>query len=731
MPLDQAFRLSSILLAASAFAGLTLASSLSALVLLLGAFALLISLFHVLQISRPKRILPVMHLSSHIWNHLLVLSFVYFWIDLLWISQDLLPAGVHFLIALMVNKLFNLHQRRDFLHLYAISLMAVLASATLTSDLWYATVFLVYLLTAVWTLLLYHLTQETSEEFSSPTSPEPAIHRMRYPTGAPTRITMRFFWTTNGMAVGAFCLTLSIFFALPRIGVGFFQKNRGDTLRTSGFSENVDLGVIGAVKQDPSIVMRVETPEEPAPRTEKLYLRGIAYDRYNGRSWNHSFPQRRMAGEISPGTFKISGGPARKPGAPSLRQDILLEALDTSVLFGVPFPDLIAGEFLSVQADVMGAAYLSFPPTSRFQYTVYSRDTQVASDDRLAASFSYPNFIREHFLQVPALSPRIGELAREVTGRATNPFEMVVAIKQHLLKDYQYSLDVGAARPARPLEEFLFARKTGYCEHYATAMVVLLRSVGIPSRLVTGFLATEWNGYGNYYTVRQKDAHAWVEVFFPRSGWITMDPTPPIMESTSDVWGKSFVLMLDSLQLRWDRLIVQYSSHDQMAMVRGLRETSEHFRDNIIGSLAPILNPLFEGASRMLAFIRQANVPQLGVMLSVIVLGITLFVLLLLKFPWKLFQVGKLHTNQQTAAVQIYDRMLRLAKSRGVRKTPSTAPIEFVELIGKDWQVATSMVRELTDLYCRVRFGKAALSQEDILNANRLLAMLSTLPRTT
>ena len=90
---------------------------------------------------------------------------------------------------------------------------------------------------------------------------------------------------------------------------------------------------------------------------------------------------------------------------------------------------------------------------------------------------------------------------------------------------YQYTLDVGGHRSDSPLDDFLFTRKTGYCEHYATAMVILLRTLGVPARLVTGYFASEWNNFGHYYAIRQQDAHAWVEVWFPRSGWITFDPT--------------------------------------------------------------------------------------------------------------------------------------------------------------------------------------------------------------
>src|SRR5262249_4618376 len=160
-------------------------------------------------------------------------------------------------------------------------------------------------------------------------------------------------------------------------------------------------------------------------------------------------------------------------------------------------------------------------------------------------------------------------------------------------------------------------RKAGYCEHYATAMVILLRTVGIPARLVTGFLATEWNEFGGYYTVRQQDAHAWVEVYFPRSGWVTMDPTPtvstPVFTSRWDVLRR----LSESFRLQWDRLFVRYSVGDQLAIVQGIRRGGDFLRDQIGDLVSSILAPLRQS---MIAFtlgmrVEQWLLPFLGLLL--------------------------------------------------------------------------------------------------------------------
>ena len=309
MPFDQAFALSSVLLATTAFSGLVLAQSVPLWLALPTAIILIISLLHAGGVLFVRRAMAQVTVSPTLWNVLLIGAFVILLIDLTVVSRDLLPAGIHFLVVLLGIKLLTLQQRRDYRHLYAISLMAILASAALTTDAWYVPIFLLYLLAAVWTLLLYHLTQETGETPAVVTpSSTAACH-----TTFPSRITHRFFWLTNGTAVLTVALTLAIFFLIPRIGAGVLQKTSGEALRTTGFSDRVDLGTIGSVKQDPQIVMRVELPDQPAVEKDRLYLRGLAYDQYNGRSWSHSGTRRRSLSLVADGTFLARPAGSRPP----------------------------------------------------------------------------------------------------------------------------------------------------------------------------------------------------------------------------------------------------------------------------------------------------------------------------------------------------------------------------------------------------------------------------------
>ena len=725
MPFEQAFALSSVLLATIAFSGLVFSQSVSLWLAFPTAIILMISMLHAGGVLFVRRAMAQVTVSPTLWNVLLMGSFVILLIDLTVISRDLLPAGIHFLVVLLDIKLLTLQQRRDYRHLYAISLMAILAAAALTTDAWYVPVFLLYLLTAVWTLLLYHLTQETGETTAVVTPSSTAACLMT----SPGRITHRFFWLTNGTAVLTITLTLAIFFLIPRIGAGVLQKTSGEALRTTGFSDRVDLGTIGSVKQDPQIVMRIELPDQPAVEKDRLYLRGLAYDQYNGQSWSHSGTRRRSLNLVADGTFFTRPAGSRLPDSQSIpiRQDILLETLDTAVLFAAPFAELVSGEFLTVQADAMSGLHLPFPPSSRIRYSVTSQAPRLVADERIASILAYPDSIRSHYLQVPVGSEQVAGLAYRVSQQATTPFERTLAIQQHLLENYRYSLEADTTTLSHPLEEFLFTRKTGYCEHYATAMVVMLRAVGIPARLVTGFLATEWNEYGSYFTVRQRDAHAWVEVYFPHSGWITMDPTPTVSAAVITTRWEPLSQLGESLRLKWDRLFVHYSAKDQLAVVHGVREGSDALRERVSRWVSLLSAPISQVLSRLTHMVRTFHPGMLGLVTGVIVVGLALL-LLILRDRIGLWATTHLPTShQQLAIVQLYARMVRTVEKHGVNKPSTATASEFARLVEQQWKSAGPIVADVITLYHQGRFSRTPLTPDELSRAVEQVARLQSL----
>jgi hypothetical protein len=715
---DHALRLSSILLACASFLGLAFGAPLPQPLVWLTGSALALVLLRTLRHRIDPATAPL-PLSPAAWNIVLLTAFAGFWADMLWLSGELLPAGIHFLLILLVIKLWTLKTRRDYLQLHAISLVAILASAALTTDLWYLAVLIMYLLCGVWTLLLLHLTKP-------PAHPrDPLVPANASQLVGEGRIGRDLFWLVNGLTALAACFTIVIFFAIPRVNAGFFQKGYGASIRTSGFSDTVDLGAIGPIKRDPSIVMRVELPDRAARDLGRLYLRGVAYDRYDGVSWSNQLPHRRSLPESAPMTFSVRQPPRTANAGPAIRQNILLESLDTAVLFAAPFADSVTGRFPSVQADVVGALSLPFPSSSRIEYTAVSRPPIVLPEDYLPQTVAYSEAFGRHFLESPALSERITALARAITQDKASRFDQAQAIERHLISNYRYSLDVPLTKQRNPIEEFLFSRKTGYCEHYATAMVLMLRSIGIPARLVTGFLATEWNDYGNYYVVRQQDAHAWVELHLPRSGWIMMDPTPPATDNVPPAGWHTLGRIMDTFRLRWNRLFVQYSAADQLAVVRELRAGGASVRNRARDSLSSVVEALAAKGHALIQGVRHEQ--SLLAAGAILLIGLAAWTYR--RARWGGAYRSVLSTAEMRPVTGLYDSMLRHLARNGIVKTPATGPLEFLELVASRWAGALGLVTMITDLYCRGRFGGHRLTEEELVLARQSLDQLLHLHR--
>src|SRR5688500_4365506 len=370
MTLQRASRVSAKLLTLVAFSALVGTGKPPAILIIGGFLVLAISFGQELQWSLKW---SLSRLPRAVWNGLLLIAGLITVMDFLWGTQNALQASLYVLVFLMANKLLTLSRLKDFPQLFVIGFLEFLAAAVLTVDLWYAMAFVVYLLTAIWALLLYHLSCEAVQ-----TMPVAGEARLAYMT---VPLTTRFFWTTNAIAIVALVVTTSIFLVMPRTGFGFFQQAHGTPIRTSGFSDKVDLGVIGAVKQDPTLVMRVQFPELDGEPAERVYLKGASFDHYTGQSWTNTFPRRRLLAKADEGLFEVGARPALK-NVLRVQQEILLEALDISVLFGLPFVNEIRAPFASLETDGMGGVWLPHVLPRRLQYAGTSVPSALSNEDR-------------------------------------------------------------------------------------------------------------------------------------------------------------------------------------------------------------------------------------------------------------------------------------------------------------------------------------------------------------
>lgn len=695
MSLILGSRLLAHLIALSAFSALVMNDFFhwAASVLGLG----LLSASFLLTLSGKKR-----NRAPRLWNGLSLLFCFFFAADLIWLSRDLLAAGMHFLAYLMVYRLLHLETSKDELQLYLISFLQLLAAAGDGSHFGYAVSFLFSSFFMVAGLLLLHFRREQE---SRPPTPAAASLKEAIPS--------RFLIIPPLLTSIVLTVTLLLFFLIPRIGMAFFQKRAPSPQRMSGFSERVNLGSLGPIKLDPSSVMRV------VPLSEEIgalpsYFRGMSFDAYDGRAWQNTLKQKTELDRGADEAFTLSPLPR---GRAVLKKTILLEPIDTLVLFTADKVVSIQGLLPGLSQDRSGTLYFPSTPLRRIEYEIASVSERLSESDRKSIQIDYPAEVRNLYLPAEggagaesASNPKIAALAREITGPYTTVYEKIAAVERYLKVNYTYTLDVPPSRRP-PLEEFLFYQKKGYCEYYASAMVVLLRSVGIASRLVTGFLPGEWNAVGKYYLVRQSDAHAWVEVYFPGGRWLPFDPTPSVPQEKNAVL-KITAAYLDWAQLKWDRYIVRYSLRDQFEFVQGTTER--------IGNVSDRLYALAAALKRGVRFL--FGPASLQAALLILIFGGAAFFWM----KRKGFRRRKGGGRKEISAV--YLEMLRIVAKKGLVKKEQQTPLEFIEPLRAARQEIFKAADGITRIYCRVRFGRKGLSPEETVTIERLLAQLRAAP---
>jgi predicted nucleic acid-binding protein len=316
---------------------------------------------------------------------------------------------------------------------------------------------------------------------------------------------------------------------------------------------------------------------------------------------------------------------------------------------------------------------------------------------------------RQLYLQLPPLSEEFHALARQLPGRDEAPLETAASIETFLETEYRYSLRTPSQRRSDPVEDFLLDARAGHCEFFATAMIMLTRAHGIPSRLVTGFSQGERNEYGDFEVVRKSDAHAWVEVFDERRGWVAFDPTPSAPASARSRTFDVFLKRIDSIRLLWDMYVITFDYERQRDVLMRL--------GNGLRALRVPTTAVLTRAKRWAPLLVALGV----VSILVILLGRTRrgrrwrfhF-----KLPWFLRR-GRLYDRPE-AAVRFYENLLRRLERSGFSKPPGMTPAEFAGSMEERLPGLT----ELTRLYYRVRFGGAVLPRHERTRVDRLVTAI-------
>ena len=439
------------------------------------------------------------------------------------------------------------------------------------------------------------------------------------------------------------------------------------------------------------------TSEEPLDAGAVLRLRTLALTRFERGVWKKPERPGNAARPSRGGLVALAARPGAGAGMTIDLTPIQTRAIP--VPLGADSLRLAETSFRSpdralVFLDAARNVSLGFEPETTIQYTVTTavrpeRDlSRGGEDDGLAFGGSevVRAFARNALAGVDPASDPEGAARRFEDVFHSQPF--------------QYELDL-VPRGPNALEDFLTVRHAGHCQTYASAMALLLRSVGVPTRFVTGFLGGEIGAFGRYVLVRGNNVHAWVEAWCgPEKGWVTFDPTPsagvPRLERVP--LSARLRQVTDGVEFFYDRFVLSFGQSDQAEMLRSLREAT--------GRAGAALKAAFGGVGGALARIAGGSAWRGAGVLA-------LLAALVAVAARRFLSRTRFKTRGLPPASAAYRRLQKALHRRGAPLTPASAPAETLAAAGRFGLAAQQPAAEIVGAYVKESFGGFSASEEE------------------
>ena len=624
---------------------------------------------------------------------------VFFPLDYFYLSRAFLQATVHLVFFLAVIQILTSRTTRDYFFMATIAFLELLAAAILSTNSNFFLFLALYLLFAMATL--------TSSEIRRAMQKRPMVARSGL-----RRFHPRLAVLTAIISAGILVLTAGLFFMLPRTADAALRRLISKRYYLPGFSNQVTLGEIGEIKTTSRPVMHVRFAEGQAPNNMKW--RGATLSDFNGVSWFEPSAEPRWIPAISRGVFQLANDEQRRRFGRRFNYRVNLNGIDADVLFFAGAPEIVYLRQLAILSRGDGTYRLGHPPAEGFFYDVYGWVGGQADDRELPLNWAE----RRQYLSLPRLDPRIAELARRTVEGAGSDGERAQVLAQFLRTSYGYTLELPAHEVADPLAYFLFERRKGHCEYFASALAVMLRTLGIPSRLVTGFQSGIYNPLTELYVIRASDAHSWVEAWVPGRGWVSFDPTPPDPHPGANALMTKLALYADAVETFWQEWVVSYDLGHQATLADRMEQAGQRVSlrwfDHLVSAAG-------EWKTRGWGWLTRYGGWALAGLVGA-VLGVwwapKLGHLWQVRLGLRRLRRGKASVADATL---LYQRMLRVLKRRGYQKPAWFTPYEFARSLPPS--EVGMVVAQFTAAYNAVRFG----GQADA--APRLSALLGELER--
>lgn len=594
---------------------------------------------------------------------------------------DVVLGAARFVELLLVHRFWHRRTQRDEALLLLLCLLLLCAGAALSAELAFGFAFLAFAVSATWAMALTHLRFEI-ESGRGPSGSAALLQSRRIATPA-------LLGALAGLAVMGLVGAAIVFFAFPRVTIGGLRRH-SKGVPAAGLGDRVDLSRHGVIGDDPRVVLRARLDPPPQRRSLDMHWRARTLEVWTGQGWR--------AAEV--GMMPATRAPRREWRGKSRTMSADLEAVEgfsEGVVLtpeGWPLsvdflrPMSARGSQQKLYRNAAGDLFYQPVEVGDLHYAVMVDRDEPGLDALRGRGTAYADWLAGDRSAPGGLDPRIRALAQRLGG-GKDPADAAAAIERWLSTSLSYTREL-PGEVADPVADFLFTRRKGHCELFSTAMVLMLRTLGIPARNVTGYYGGELTDAG-YYAVRAGDAHSWVEVYFPGAGWSRFDPTPPGSRGSQQdsIWARA-VLLWDTLQQRWRALVVDYDLVSQGNAVRRMGQ-------------------LLSEAGRRLGG-KAGAAPRLRtvVMGLLIAAGAGLLVLLLRRVNWRAsFGVGgarrEVLEGDRRRAVQLWRRARQQLLRAGWEVRESTTAVEAARRCG------LPQADELVSAYLAARWGGAPL----------------------
>lgn len=624
-------------------------------------------------------------------------------------SESMLPSILaRLILTLTAIKLLQRKSDRDWIFLYIMAFFQVLLAAGLSISAMYLASFVAFSFFMVSTIILFEMRKTERSVVEKATVMRDPDSRPSHKLPGLSRIPATSF------VLIAFIIAVAtpLFFLIPRVGGAGIGADPGGVSARSGFSDRIELGGIGQIQQSDEVVMRVRL--EGNDVTGNLKWRGIALDTFDGKAWSKSKPNtREPRAKADRDIIQVDYATGKES---LLLQTIYLEPLDTPVLFAAPRAVGVQGSFQILMRDAYGAIYFQ-RPGERLSYRVLS-DTSLPPVPTLRADRNAYPVQFANYLQLPdSLDERIPELAESITANVRNRYDAAATIENYLQTQFGYTLEQKAGG-SDPVSDFLFNVREGHCEYFATSMALMLRSQGIAARVVTGFQQGEYNETAEVFVVRQRHAHAWVEVYFPgEEAWVSFDPTPAagqyIGAGNGGMTGR-LTKYLEALEMFWIQYFVAFDNQEQRSMFTNLRRSFQDYQSstsNYLETIQILVAEWWKDVKGENGDLTRVSAIAYAIAAAAFVVGLIIALWWLVKRIRKAGLFARLYRwfrpAGKGAVIDFYERMVRILETHGYVRSPFQTPLEFA--VGTHFPEAVSITEE----YNRVRFGGADIRSRE------------------